>query len=108
MDRPAAPPNRYGDPHSPYLAAVVQDHSTELGDRAHWAANVTQACRLWHASGRDEAAFVALLHETRRRVRAYQGKQGSGSIANKMAYYFTVLSRLCVAPDEWSDGDDTP
>ncbi len=87
-------------PHSPYLAGIIFDHSTELGDSAHKAANSTQAHRLWHASGLDEAAFAALLHEARRLVREYQGKQGHGAIANKMAYYFAVLADLAGVPAE--------
>jgi len=86
---------------------VVQDHSTDLGDGPHWRANVTQALRLWQASGLDEETFVAHLHAARQLVRTYQGKQGTGTIANKMGYYFRCLLRLCAAPDEWSDGGDT-
>ena len=81
-------------PYSAYIAGVVQDHSTDLGDGPHWRANVTQAQRLWQASGRDEATFVAHLHEARRLVRTYQGKQGSGTIANKMGYYFRCVADL--------------
>ena len=86
---------RYSGPHSPYIAGVIFDHSAELGDSTHKAANSTQALRLWQASGRDEAAFVTLLHEARQRVRTYQGKQGTGQITNKMGYYFAVLADLC-------------
>jgi len=39
-----------------------------------------------------------LLHEARRVVRTYQGKQGTGQIGNKMAYYFAVLADLSNAP----------
>ncbi|MDQ2809793.1 MAG: hypothetical protein M3Z04_23190 [Chloroflexota bacterium] len=77
---------------------MIFDHSSELGDADHKAANSIQAHRLWQASGLDEAAFVALLHEARQRVRTYQGKQGTGSITNKMAYYFRVLSDLADVP----------
>jgi len=94
-------------PYSAYIAGVVQDHSTDLGDGTHWRANVTQALRLWQASGLDEETFVAHLHAARQLVRTYQGKQGTGTIANKMGYYFRCLLRLCAAPDEWSDGGDT-
>jgi len=73
---------------------VIFDHSAELGNAVHKAANSTQAHRLWQASGRDEATFVALLHEARARVRKGQGRQGTGTIANKMAYYFAVLADL--------------
>ena len=82
----------------------MQDHSTELGDPVHWAANVTQALRLWHARGLDEAAFVAHWHAARQRERTYQGKQGSGRIANKMAYYFRCLTDLVGAPTELGAG----
>ncbi len=91
-------------PHSPYLAGIIFDHSTELGDAAHKAANSTQAHRLWHASGLDEAAFVALLHAARQRVRTYQGKQGHGTIANKMGYYFRCLADLAGVPTELGAG----
>ena len=81
-------------PYSPYVAGVILDHSRELGDDRHGPANVSQALRLWQTSGLDDAAFVALLHETRRRVRLAQGQQGSGGLLNKMAYYFRVLEDL--------------
>lgn len=79
-------------PYSPYIAGVILDHSAELGDSAHGPANVTQALRLWRQSALADDAFVALLHETRRRVRLYQGRQGPGTIANRMGYYFRVLA----------------
>ncbi len=92
---------RYTGPHSAYLAF---DHSTELGDAVHKAANSTQAHRLWQSSGLDEAAFAALLHEARRLVREYQGKQGHGRIANKMGYYFRCLADLAGVPTELGAG----
>jgi hypothetical protein len=79
-------------PYSPYIAGVILDHSAELGDAAHGPANVTQALRLWRQTTLGDDAFVALLHETRRRVRLYQGRQGPGTIANRMGYYFRVLA----------------
>lgn len=88
-------------PYSPYIAGVILDHSAELGDTAHGPANVTQALRLWRQSALADDAFVALLHETRRRVRLYQGRQGPGTIANRMGYYFRVLTDLAgLAPAE--------
>jgi len=81
-------------PYSPYIAGVVLDDSTELGDTTHGPSNVTQALRLWTQSGSTEAAFVAHLHEARRLTRLYQGKQGLGTITNKMAYYFQVVRDL--------------
>ena len=86
-----APTPRY----SPYIAAVVLDHSRELGDGYHAPANITQALRLAQASGLPEQTFVDQLHTARQRVRTYQGKQGQGQLNNKMAYYFVVLRDLC-------------
>ena len=83
-------PARY----SPYIAGVILDHSRELGDGPHAPANVTQAHRLWHTCGLDENSFVEVLHEARRRVRSYQGKQGTGTIHNRMGYFFRVVTDL--------------
>jgi len=95
ISNPSVPQNKkYAGPYSPYVAGVILDHSRELGDSVHAPANVTQAHLLWQAGGRDENTFVAQLHEARRLVRKGQGKQGTGTIANKMAYYFTVLRDL--------------
>ncbi len=35
---------------------------------------------------------MLLLHDARTLTRAYQGKQGAGSIANKMGYYFRIVA----------------
>lgn len=77
--------------YSPYIAAVVTDFSDELGDSNHTVANVTQTLRLWGISGVEEAEFVEMLYEAKRRTRLYQGKQGAKGLQNKMAYFFTVL-----------------
>ena len=63
-----------------------------------------QALRLWHGSGLDDAAFVAQLHAARQRVRTYQGKQGTGTIANKMGYYFRCVSDLVGCRRSWGRG----
>jgi len=81
-------------PYSAYIAGVVLDHSRELGDGGHAPANITQALRLAQAAGCGEPAFVDALHTARARTRAYQGKQGTGQITRKMAYYFAVLRDL--------------
>jgi len=81
-------------PYSPYIAGIIIDHSRELGDLAHGPANVTQALRLWQHSALAEDSFVACLHEARRRVHTYQGKQGLAGIQNRMAYYFRVVADL--------------
>jgi hypothetical protein len=79
---------------SPYIAAIVTDFSDELGDQGHTVSNVSQALRLYRESGLDETAFADLLFQARKLVRAYQGKQGLGTINNRMAYFFRVLRDL--------------
>jgi DNA-binding transcriptional regulator YhcF (GntR family) len=86
---------RTSPPYSPYIAAVITDFSDELNDSAHVVSNVTQALRLWQASGLGEQAFTELLYEAKRLTRAYQGKQGIGTINNKMAYFFKTVRDLC-------------
>lgn len=80
--------------YSPYIAAVVTDFSDELGDSSHTVANVTQALRLWGQAALEEADFVEMLYEAKRRTRLYQGKQGAKGMQNKIAYFFTVLRDL--------------
>ncbi len=72
--------------YSPYIAATVLDYSRELGD-ANPASNVTQALRLWQASGLDEEAFVGALRTAKLTVRSAQAH----GVANKGAYWFRVL-----------------
>ncbi len=90
------PPPEQGDSNrfSPFVMAVASDLSRELGDQDHEVANMSQANRLWQESGLDEAAFVALMQEARRRTRRAQGAQGPGVVANRAAYYFQVLRGL--------------
>jgi len=59
-----------------------------------------QAQRLRQISGLDEAGFVTHLHAARQLVRTYQGKQGGGTIANRMGYYFKVVADRVGAPVE--------
>jgi hypothetical protein len=74
---------------------VVGDFSREFGDTAHEGPNITQALHLWRESGLAAQDFVTrLLYEARRRTRQAQGAQGTGHIANKMAYFFTVVRDL--------------
>ena len=82
-------------PYSPYIAAVITDFSTELNDPAHTISNVAQALRLWQTSNLNEQQFTELLYEAKRLTRSYQGKQGLGTINNKMAYFFAIIRDLC-------------
>lgn len=89
---------RTSPPYSPYIAAVITDFSDELNDSVHVVSNVTQALRLWQSSGLGEQAFIELLYEAKRLVRAYQGKQGLGTINNKMAYFYKILRQQVTTP----------
>lgn len=79
---------------SPYIAAIITDFSDELSDQGHTVSNVTQALKIYRESGMSESSFADLLFEARKLVRSYQGRQGIGTINNKMAYYFKVLRDL--------------
>lgn len=82
-------------PYSPYIASVISDFSNDLNDPSHIISNVTQALRLWSATGLGEQPFTDLLYEAKRITRTYQGKNGLQGIDNKMAYFFRVLRDLC-------------
>jgi hypothetical protein len=88
---------------SPYIAAIITDFSDELGDVEHTISNVTQVLRMYKTAGLDESSFADLLFEARKLVRAYQGKQGFGTINNKMAYFFRVLRDLARKLDASQD-----
>jgi len=81
-------------PYSPYIAGTIDDYSRQLGNYAQRPSNIGQAQRLWQASGLAEDLFVAHLHTAYTRTRAAQGKQGTGQIGNKMAYFFEGLRDL--------------
>jgi hypothetical protein len=53
---------------------------------------VTQALRLWAASGLGETPFVGLLHITRQQVRG--GTLPAGTPLNVMPQFFAVLQAL--------------
>jgi hypothetical protein len=86
-------------PYSPYIAAMISDFSDELGDSSHVFSNVSQALRIYSKSGLNEPDFAALMFQARKLVRSYQGKQGLGSISNKMAYFFATLRDLVAKQD---------
>jgi hypothetical protein len=85
------PARREPPPCSAYIAGVILDYGREFGDAGHAASNVTRALRLWQASGLAEAEFVETLHAARGVVRVYQGRQGLGTISNRMAYFYHVV-----------------
>ncbi len=85
---------------SPYIASIMTDFSDELNDPDHITSNVTQALRVWKQSELQEQEFAELLFEARKTVRKYQGKQGLGTINNKMAYFFRVLRQFVDKVDD--------
>lgn len=87
-------PTRYILPESHYITRVISDFSREFDDDPHRASNTAQALRLWGHSGLDEETFVAQLQTARKLTRRYQGRQGLGTIENKMAYFFTTLRQV--------------
>lgn len=91
VEKEVAATDGSGRPYSPYIASVITDYSNELGDSSHTLSNVSQALRIWERSGIEESLFVEQLHAARKQVRTYQGKQGLGTINNKMAYFFRTL-----------------
>ncbi len=72
--------------YSPYIAQVVLDLSRELGD-LNGVSNVTQALRLWQASGLGEEAFVQQVQTAKHALRKAQAR----GVANKGAYWMAVL-----------------
>jgi hypothetical protein len=80
--------------YSPYIAQVITDFSTELGNPDQVISNVTQALRIWQSSGLDEQEFVAVLYDVKGLTRKYQSRPHHDALRNKMAYFFTVLRGL--------------
>jgi hypothetical protein len=77
---------------------MVEEISGEFGDGGHVPSNISQAARLWQASGRSEQGFVQLMYEARsitlEQVRTSGQARRSGGrrqIKNRMAYFFSVL-----------------
>jgi hypothetical protein len=60
-------------------------------------ANITRILRLWHTSGRAEAAFTGLLQTAVDRTEARMMRPGARPVACPISYLFTVLERLLVA-----------
>jgi hypothetical protein len=78
-------PATTGDADPEYIDMIVRDISSELHDSKHTRSNVTQARRLWQASGMTVLEFKDTLYDIRRVVRLQSG------VENRMAYYFKCL-----------------
>lgn len=87
-------------PATPWIEQLMTDFSSELHDEEHTRQNISQAARLWQASGRSEQAFCQLLYEARSLTKQYRvtkrakGEAGEYGLRNKMPYYFSVLKDL--------------
>jgi hypothetical protein len=79
------PPAADEDADPEYIDNIIRDISGELHDSKHTRSNVTQARRLWQASGMTVLDFKDALYDVRRVVRLQPG------VENKMAYYFKCL-----------------
>ena len=101
--RPAATgasgPRRGRPPKAPeYLAATMADLSQKLHDD-NPRSSVTQATRLWKASGLPEDKFVHRLHEARsitQQQGSVKGKPAKDDrqLTNRMPYFFAVVEDL--------------
>jgi hypothetical protein len=93
------PPRRRGRPPktTEQIAALVEQFSGEFHDEEHVKPNISQAARLWKASGLSEDAFCHRLYEAASITKRYDvqkradGEAGKWGMRNKMPYYFTVL-----------------
>lgn len=83
----------------PYIEQVIVECSARLHDSDHTQANITQATRLWRASGLPEAQFVQdVLYQARSLTQAQgnvnkRATDGTGTI-NRMPYFFRVVEDL--------------
>ncbi len=82
------------------LERLIDELSQRFNDAPeHRAANRTRARRLWRESGMAEPEFLALVREAERRTlecapRIRKQSTVSKNTANKMPYFFAVLSNL--------------
>lgn len=82
------------------LERLIDELTERFGDAPeHRAANRTRARRLWRESGMAEPEFLALVREAERRTlgcaqRIRKRSTVSQNSANKIPYFFAVLSNL--------------
>src|SRR5579859_1926199 len=77
--------------YSPYIAAIVLDHSRELGDGLRGPQNVTDIHELWQASGLVETEFVQLLHTARSAARNRPSPHRHSYGTRRIELYFETL-----------------
>ncbi len=78
------------------LAYLVDKFSAEFHDEVHLKSNLSQAARLWKASGLVEGAFCQLFYEAasqtkQRHIQKPAEQGGEWGLRNKMPYLFAVL-----------------
>jgi hypothetical protein len=99
-ERPTGRRGRRGlaDQAPPAIAALIEQFSGEFHDEDHVPSNISQAVRLWHASGQAETSFTTAMYEARARTKKAPGiekraggEAGEWGMRNKMPYYFACL-----------------
>jgi hypothetical protein len=74
----------------------MESFSADLGDREHRGPNISQASRIYHASGKTEDEFIGLLYRAKEIARGATNirKRNSQGEVNRMPYFFKVLRDL--------------
>ena len=86
--------------------SLIAQFSGELHDEDSERPNISQAAKLWKASGLSEDAFCQRLFEARTITKRYdvekraEGEAGKFGARNKMPYYFVVLRDLLGMKDD--------
>ena len=96
------------------IAALIEQFSGEFHDEEHTKPNISQAAKLWTASGLSEDAFCRRLVEARARTlqapgieKRASGEAGAIGLRNKMPYYFVVLRDVLGMRDDHSGPSPT-
>lgn len=85
--------------YNPHILNLIDDLSTQFHDDTALGSNRTRIMRIWARSELDDATFVDIMYESRRRtLRAaniqHQASNGDVANPNRMPYFFTVLQDL--------------
>jgi hypothetical protein len=96
------------------IVALIEQFSGEFHDEEHTKPNISQAARLWKASGLSEDVFCQRLFEARARTlqapgieKRARGDAGAIGLRNKMPYYFIVLRDVLGMRDDQSGPSPT-
>lgn len=76
-----------------FIKTLLEDFSRDLGDHEHIGSNISQAYRLYQASGCDPSAFAEALYTARKAARkASVKKVNAQGWPNRMPYFFKCLA----------------